>query len=109
MAPEDDVAELHRAHDADINKIDRRIDRLAAKIDATYKEVENMKAREQAAAEHVAWMAQTRRDLQELVDGKRWATVTRQVFAWIIGALIGAVMLWEQLSPWLKSLTNRAP
>ena len=109
MTPEDAVTTLHRKHDTDIHLLERKLDRLENKIDANCKEMQDVEARLQAAAEHLAWTAQSRRDLQELVDAKHWATVTRQVIAWGVGALIGAVMLWEYISPRLKSLANKAP
>jgi len=109
LSPEDDLSKLHRTHDADMHRVERRLDQLERDRDDLCKELLHVEERMTAASDHLRWTEQSRKDLQEVIDGKRWASHTRHVIGWVTGAVLGALMLWGQIGPWVRDVIARDP
>jgi hypothetical protein len=46
-----------------------------------------------------AWFYDNQTDIKSLIESKRWASITRHVVAWVMGAILSAVVFWNTVWP----------
>lgn len=86
-----------------IHTLETTIEVLRQKCLDTREELERLATWIHQDTEKSRWFYQVEHDLRELVESKRWVGMLRRAVAWLVGATVGALMMWHEIEQWIKT------
>jgi hypothetical protein len=103
--PDSNLGAIH-CHHADvvskIHALDHQVRVLQMRQDELLIEIARLKAWVDDDGKKSSWFYESKTDLKELIESKRWIQVTRHVIAWTAGAIIAAVVFWNTIWPLIE-------
>ena len=103
--PGSDLGAIH-CHHADvvskIHALDHQTRVLRMRQDELLSEIAKLKAWIEQDSKQSAWFYDSKNDLRELIESKRWIMITRHVIAWTAGAVLSGILFWQTIWPMIE-------